>query len=194
MNYTWCLNSFILMKMKVFRNDILIWNTANNQCFNSWFGNVWKFFLFRWLSLYVSTSVANLSFLSVIHVTLSHSFLCMSIYGKLTEFLFLFFVFKYNNTFFFFFIVMSPIVFQSSPGAGKIVSQWSVWTCIWSDSGTFRYRSSFIVVCHATAGIQTEGTVRFTGKSVFWRFFFSLIRKERDTSLVYLSFMTSQHA
>lgn len=53
--------------------------------------------------------------------------------------------------------LLSPVVFQSSPGAGKIVSKWFVRTCIWSDSGTFCDRSAFIIICHAAAWIQTKG-------------------------------------
>lgn len=34
-------------------------------------------------------------------------------------------------------LFLSPLVFQSSTGAGKIISKWFVGTCIWSDSGTF---------------------------------------------------------
>lgn len=63
--------------------------------------------------------------------------------------------FNWNG--YFVFVLISPIVFQSSPGAGKIISKWFVRTCIWSDSGTFCYRSSFIIICHAAAWIQTEG-------------------------------------
>lgn len=54
-------------------------------------------------------------------------------------------------------LFLSPLVFQSSTGAGKIISKWFVGTCIWSDSGTFCYRSPFIIICHAAAWIQTEG-------------------------------------